>query len=165
MLRIKRSVTASYSQTHFILPEYLMQKDQKLTIDDAKDKLKRAGVPEDEMAALERQLAPAANDNNAKDSSRIVGFVSAGVESQTDGGVKVTANHEDIELPDESDEEGDEEKVEIAQKDVPTAVFGGLAGKRDESEKDEEGEDAGGGVKDGESRLGALERIKRQKRG
>ncbi|KAK3188096.1 hypothetical protein Dsin_027657 [Dipteronia sinensis] len=165
MLRIKRSVTASYSQTHFILPEYLMQKDQKLTIDDAKDKLKRAGVPEDEMAALERQLAPAANDNNAKDSSRIVGFVSAGVESQTDGGVKVTANHEDIELPDESDSEDDGEKVEIAQKDVPTAVFGGLAGKRDEREKDEEGEDAAGGGNDGESRLGALERIKRQKRG
>ncbi|KAK9127271.1 hypothetical protein Syun_016068 [Stephania yunnanensis] len=34
MLRIKRSVSASYSQTHFILPEYLMQKDQKLNLED-----------------------------------------------------------------------------------------------------------------------------------
>ncbi|KAL9456155.1 hypothetical protein AB3S75_005388 [Citrus x aurantiifolia] len=161
MLRIKRSVSASYSQTHFILPEYLMQKDQRLSIDDAKDKLKQAGVHEDEMAALERQLAPAANNGNAKDSSRKVGFVSAGVESQTDGGIKTTANHEDIELPDESDSE-EEEKVEIAQKDVPSAVYGGLARKREGSEEDgDNSADANG--KDGESRLGALARLKRLK--
>lgn len=156
MLRIKRSVSASYSQTHFILPEYLMQKDQRLNIDDAKDKLKQAGLPEDEMAALERQLAPAINKTTARDSSRTVGFVSAGVQSQSDGGTQVTANQEDIELPEESDSE-DDEKVEIAQKDVPSAVFGGLAGKREEPEKDD--------AKDGGSRLGALERIKRLKRG
>ncbi|KAK9223726.1 hypothetical protein WN944_012172 [Citrus x changshan-huyou] len=161
MLRIKRSVSASYSQTHFILPEYLMQKDQRLSIDDAKDKLKQAGVHEDEMAALERQLAPAANNGNAKDSSRKVGFVSAGVESQTDGGIKTTANHEDIELPDESDSE-EEERVEIAQKDVPSAVYGGLARKREGSEEDgDNSADANG--KDGESRLGALARLKRLK--
>lgn len=145
MLRIKRSVSASYSQTHFILPEYLMQKDQRLNIDDAKDKLKQAGLPEDEMAALERQLAPAINKTTARDSSRTVGFVSAGVQSQSDGGMQVTANQEDIELPEESDSE-DDEKVEIAQKDVPSAVFGGLAGKREEPEKDD--------AKDGGSRLG-----------
>ncbi|KAF9683515.1 hypothetical protein SADUNF_Sadunf04G0021800 [Salix dunnii] len=145
MLRIKRSVSASYSQ-----------KDQRLNIDDAKDKLKQAGLPEDEMAALERQLAPAINKTTAKDSSRTVGFVSAGVQSQSDGGMQVTANQEDIELPEESDSE-DDEKVEIAQKDVPSAVFGGLAGKREEPEKDD--------AKDGGSRLGALERIKRLKRG
>ncbi|GAV59481.1 hypothetical protein CFOL_v3_03012, partial [Cephalotus follicularis] len=164
MLRMKRSVSASYSQTHFILPEYLMQKDQRLSIDDAKDKLKLAGLPEDEMAALERQLAPAANNVTAKDSSRKVGFVSAGVESQTDGGVKVTANHEDIELPDESDSE-DDEKVEISQKDVPSEVFGGLVRRREEGENDGAGENAAAKDKDGESRLGALERIKRLKRG
>lgn len=161
MLRIKRSVSASYSQTHFILPEYLMQKDQRLSIDDAKDKMKQAGVHEDEMAALERQLAPAANNGTAKDSSRKVGFVSAGVESQTDGGIKTTANHEDIELPDESDSE-EEEKVEIAQKDVPSAIYGGLARKREESEEDGDNSDAAK-EKDGESRLGALARLKRLK--
>ncbi|KAK9933861.1 hypothetical protein M0R45_021034 [Rubus argutus] len=157
MLRIKRSVSTSYSQTHFILPEYMMQKDQRLSIDEAKDKLKQAGVPEDEMAALERQLAPAVNDTPSKDSNRKVGFVSAGIESQTDGGIKVTANHEDIELPEDSDSE-DEAKVEIAQKEVPAAVFGDLANKRKDTEDDE------GGDKDSESRLGALERIKRQKK-
>ncbi|CAL9015338.1 unnamed protein product [Prunus brigantina] len=163
MLRIKRSVSASYSQTHFILPEYMMQKDQRLNMDEAKDKLKQAGVPEDEMAALERQLAPVANGTTTKDGNRKVGFVSAGVESQTDGGIKVAANHEDIELPDASDSE-DDEGVEIAQKEVPSAVFGELANKRKEAEKDEGG-DGAAVTKDGDSHLGALERIKRLKRG
>ncbi|KAJ0083138.1 hypothetical protein Patl1_10864 [Pistacia atlantica] len=132
--------------------------------DDAKDKLKQAGVLEDEMAALERQLAPATENTTAKDSSRKVGFVSAGVESQPDNGIKASANHEDIELPDESDSE-DEEKVEIAQKNVPAAVFGGLGRKREESEKEEDGDDTVAVKdKDSENRLGALERIKRQKR-
>ncbi|GMY35427.1 pre-mRNA-splicing factor SYF1 [Fagus crenata] len=164
MLRIKRSVSASYSQTHFILPEYLMQKDQRLNLDDARDKLKQAGVAEDEMAALERQLAPVVDNAAAKDSSRKVGFVSAGVESQSDGVIKVSANHEDIELPEESDSD-DDEKVEIAQKDVPSAVFGGLVRKRDEADNDAEGQNAAATKeKDGESRLGALERIKRLKK-
>lgn len=156
MLRIKRSVSASYSQTHFILPEYLMQKDQTLNIDEAKDKLKQAGLPEDEMAALERQLAPVTSTNTNKDSSsRKVGFVSAGVESRGEGEIKGNANEEDIELPEESDSEEEGDKMEIRQKDVPSAVFGGLAGKREEPDGD-----AGSG-----SPLGALERIKRQKRG
>ncbi|GFZ03120.1 tetratricopeptide repeat (TPR)-like superfamily protein [Actinidia rufa] len=134
MLRIKRSVSASYSQTHFILPEYLMQKDKQPNLDETMDALKKAGVTEDEMAALEKHLVPAAT----KDGDRKVGFVSAGVESQTDGGIKVAANHEDIELPEEkadNDANGD---------DTATAAA-----------KD----------KDGDAHLGALERIKRQRRG
>lgn len=134
-----------------------MQKDQTVSLDDAKDKLKQAGVTEDEMAALERQLAPAANDTTARDSNRKVGFVSAGIESQPNGGLKATANVEDIELPEESDSEEDDEKVEIKQKDVPDAVFGDLAQKRKEAEERDV-------IKDDESRLGALERIKRLKR-
>ncbi|KAF1864995.1 hypothetical protein Lal_00004368 [Lupinus albus] len=156
MLRIKRSVSASYSQTHFILPEYLMQKDQTVNLDDAKDKLKEAGVPEDEMAALERQLAPAVNNSVTKD--RKVGFVSAGVESQSDKGIKTSGNHEDIELPDESDSDEDDDKIEIAQKDVPDAVFGDLIRKRDENENNGEVDGAN------DTKLGALERIKRMKR-
>ncbi|KAK9267469.1 hypothetical protein L1049_009895 [Liquidambar formosana] len=164
MLRVKRSITASYHQTHFIPPEYLMPKDQKLTLDETKDKLRQAGVPEDEMAALERQLAPTVNNAAAKDSSRKVGFVSAGVESQPDGGIKATANHEDIELPEESDSE-DDERIEIAQKDVPSAVFGGLIRKREETDKDGDGDDAAAAKdKGGDGHLGALERIKRLKR-
>ncbi|KAL6279226.1 hypothetical protein ACE6H2_016107 [Prunus campanulata] len=163
MLRIKRSVSASYSQTHFILPEYMMQKDQRLNIDEAKHKLKQAGVPEDEMPALERQLAPVAKDTTTKDSNRKVGFVSAGVESQMDKEIEVTPIHEEIELLEESDSE-DDEMVEIALKEVPSAVFGELANKRKEAEKDEGG-DVAAATKDGDNHLGALERIKRLKRG
>lgn len=158
MLRIKRSVSASYSQTHFILPEYLMQKDEKLSLGEAVDALKQAGVPEDEMAALEKKLAPADDDVPAKDKPRTVGFVSAGVEG--DAG-KRNVNQEEIELPDESDEEDDEGKVEIAQKDVPDAVFGGLAKKREEPEKGDGGDDE---AKGGDAPLGALERLKRRKK-
>lgn len=134
-----------------------MQKDQTVNLDEAKDKLKQAGIPEDEMAALERQLAPAVDNTVTKD--RKVGFVSAGVESQLDRGVKTSANHEDIELPEESDSDDDDDKIEIAQKDVPSAVFGGLIRKRDENENN--GEVDVTKDKDNENRLGALERIKR----
>ncbi|KAL2552937.1 Tetratricopeptide repeat (TPR)-like superfamily protein [Forsythia ovata] len=164
MLRVKRSVSASYSQTHFILPEYLMQKDQVQTLEEAKDVLKKAGVADDEMAALERQLVPATNNATTKDTGRHLGFVSAGV--QNDGGEKVIANNEEIELPEESESE-DEEKVEIAQKDVPSAVFGGLVRKREE-EMDNEVEADGSDTaksKENDGHLGALERIKRMKRG
>ncbi|KAI8525413.1 hypothetical protein RHMOL_Rhmol13G0228800 [Rhododendron molle] len=167
MLRIKRSVSASYSQTHFILPEYLMQKDKQPNLDEAMDALKKAGVPEDEMAALEKQLLPDAGKTATKDSNRkVVGFVSAGVESQTEGGLKVAANHEDIELPEESDSE-DDERVEIAQKDVPSAVFGGLVRKREEGDNNDGNGDDSAATKDTDdgARLGALERIKRQRRG
>lgn len=157
MLRVKRSVSASYSQTHFILPEYLMQKDQMQTLEEAKDVLKKAGVADDEMAALERQLAPPENDTKSKEQSRVVGFVSAGVVESN--GQKVAANNEDIELPEESDSEEDE-KIEIAQKDVPDAVFGGLIRKR---EGDEAEENSSAKNKGSDGPLGALERIKRRK--
>lgn len=166
MLRIKRSVSAKYSQTHVFLPEYLMQKDQNSNLEETMDALKKAGVPDDEMAALERQLVPAAaNDTATKDSTRTLGFVSAGVESQTDGGIKkVTTNHEDIELPEASDsDDEDDGKVEITQKDVPTAVFGGLIRKREETDGGD-GDAIAAKSKDGDSPLGALERIKRTRR-
>ncbi|WCJ42630.1 Pre-mRNA-splicing factor SYF1 [Euphorbia peplus] len=138
MLHMERSVSASYSQ-----------KDQRLAIDEATDKLKLVGVAEDEMAALERQLAPVANN---------ICFVSAGVKSQADEVVKVSTNQKNIELPEESDYEDDENV--IRQKDVPSAVFGGLARKREE-----ETEDGDAANDDGETRLGALEQMKRLKRG
>ena len=62
----------------------------------------------------------------------------------------------------ENDSEDDNDDIEIAQKDVPSAVFGGLVRKRDEIENNEV--DDGAKEKDNESRLGALERIKKLKR-
>lgn len=136
-----------------------MQKDQMQTLEEAKDVLKKAGVDDDEMAALEKQLVPNADNTTKKDAGRHVGFVSAGLQ---DGG-EVKANKEDIELPEDSESEEDDDKVQIAQKDVPTAVFGGLAGKREEMEKSAEDGEATGAENDGH--LGALERIKRMRRG
>lgn len=139
----------------------MMQKDKLVDVEEAKDELKKAGLPEDEMAALERQLLTTTTTTTdaAKDGVRRLGFVSAGVISQSgeNEGKPVTGNGEDIELPDESDDESDgEDQVEIAQKEVPAAVFGGLARKRDE-DVEEGGEDSAA------KKLGALERIKRQK--
>lgn len=135
-----------------------MQKD-KIDVEEAKDELKKAGLPDDEMAALERQLmaAPMSTTVTSKDGGRRVGFVSAGVISQSgeNAGKPVTGNGEDIELPDEDESDGDD-NVEIAQKEVPAAVFGGLARKREEDGKEAEEDGAG-------KTLGALERIKRQK--
>nr|XP_043610464.1 pre-mRNA-splicing factor SYF1 [Erigeron canadensis] len=151
MLRIKRSVSTRHSQTHVMLPEFLMQKS---TVD--------AGTPEDGMAALERQLAPADPENLPSNdtTARKLGFVSAGVQvSQKESGI--LQNQEEIDLPEgsDSDEEDGDGKVEIAQKDVPDAVFGGLIRKRDEeAEKEKENGD-------GETRLGALERMKRRRQG
>nr|GEU91190.1 pre-mRNA-splicing factor SYF1 [Tanacetum cinerariifolium] len=120
-----------------LLPEYM----QKPTVVEAMDQLKRAGVPEDEMEALERQLAP--KDDSA---ARKPGFVSSSIQlSETVSGL--VHNQEEIELPEgsESDEEG---KLEIAQNDVPDAVYTGLVGKRDEEEAEKEKETG-----DGDTRL------------
>lgn len=138
-----------------------MQKDQMQTLDEAKDVLKKAGVADDEMAALERQLLPTTNDASAKDAGRRLGFVSAGLQQNGE----TTANREDIELPEESESE-DEEKVEIAQKEVPDAVFGGLVRKRDADADDGKGKEASDAEnKESDGHLGALERIKRMRRG
>ncbi|GER37905.1 pre-mRNA-splicing factor SYF1 [Striga asiatica] len=135
MLRTKRTLSASRSQIHSILPEYLMQKDQLQPLEEDKDVLKMAN-----------------------DTSRRLGFVSAGVQNARE---TRTTNQEDIELPDYSDSEND---FDIAQKDVPSAVFGDLARKR--NELDDGDDDAKGGAsqnKDNGGHLGALERIKRRR--
>lgn len=141
-----------------------MQRDQMETLEEAKDVLKKAGVSDDQMAVLEKKLIPAPNDAVNKDSSRVLGFVSAGVQSSGNEVQKVTANKEDIELPEDSDSE-DDEKVEIAQKDVPSAVFGGLAQKRKENDSAQGGNDVDEARDRDEGNLGALERFKLMKRG
>lgn len=119
---------------------------------------------EDEMAALERKVAPAAINNIAANDANTARFVHGGVQlSEKEAGL--IQNREEIELPEGSgsdEEDEDDGKIEIKQKDVPEAVFGGLIRKRDEEEeaKEKEGENADGG-----SRLGALERIKRMRQG
>ncbi|CAN6463333.1 unnamed protein product [Victoria cruziana] len=113
------------------------------------------------MAALEKQVASPAVEAVPRDGMGSLGFVSAGVEGQvgTDSVRNVMANPEDIEL-DEDGEDDFDERVEVAQKDVPAAVFGDLAKKveadKSQSNASEDGKEA--------RPLGALERLeKRQK--
>ncbi|KAD5802791.1 hypothetical protein E3N88_14151 [Mikania micrantha] len=154
MLRIKRSVSARHSQTHVMLPEYIMQ---KANVDETESKEAEA----DEMAALERKMAPAATMNDTR-------FVSGGVQlSEKESGI--LQNKEEIELPegsgsDDDDNDDDDGNVEISQKDVPEAVFGGLVRKRDQEEEEAQGKEKTENG-DGESRLGALERMKRRRQG
>ncbi|KAF9600344.1 hypothetical protein IFM89_008515 [Coptis chinensis] len=99
MLRMKRSVSASYNQasslsdifdsstnllfltififlrTHFILTSIdakRLEIEHEETVDTHEASL---GFPEEEMAALERQFAPESNNTTSKDGSRKLGFV------------------------------------------------------------------------------------------
>ncbi|EFJ24307.1 hypothetical protein SELMODRAFT_232369 [Selaginella moellendorffii] len=144
MLRIKRSVHASYTQA------------------------------KDEMAALERQIAPVGQTqppSTLKEGLRQLGFVSAGVQA-AEGRILAPGdakkNPDEIELP-ESDEE-DETGEKLVQKAVPDAVFGGLAHKAENGGKEDDGKAPANpkagkeNNRDKDEPLGALERLKRQRR-
>ncbi|CAI5467872.1 unnamed protein product [Closterium sp. Yama58-4] len=133
MLRIKRSVSASYSQMHFILPEYLMKSIPSVPREadtgrgregapgegllDAPGAAGAAGGGMDSMEALEQAAAGkaaggvgGAGEGAAK--PRVPMFVSGGTvqEQETGAGVKSQqANPEEIELADEEEEEEEEE--------------------------------------------------------
>jgi hypothetical protein len=146
------------AQMHFILPEYLMQRETgKVSMEEAVDALAGAGVSRDDgMAALERQMA-----SSASEGMKSLGFVSAGVQAQGDGGAglergRANANDEEIGLEDDEEEE-EGAGVDVAEKSVPDSVFGNLAKVRNEEEKNSKREPA-----EAET-LGAKERFKRQK--
>lgn len=134
-------------------------------MDEAVDTLTRAGVPQDEMAALERQLASgpspapaaAAPSSSTTPANRMMNFVSAGVEARAESSTQqAAANNEDIELPDEESDEEDD--VQIAERAVPEAVFGELGKRAAESR-----EESSSAQENNEQQLGALERIKRRR--
>ena len=105
MLRIKRSVIASFSDQHF----------NTAIIDAASVAVDVAGDVDDR--GMDAGLLP-------KPATRVPGFVSAGViqqGDQNDGGAQGEANPEAIDLDD--DDDGDDGAVRL-QTNVPAAVFG-----------------------------------------
>ncbi len=145
----------------------MQQEATKVSLEEAVDTLKRAGVPEDDMAALERQIAPPP----LQDGMRSLGFVSGGVQAQREAGQvlgsptrRAVVNPEEIEIGAESEEEEEAGAgVDVAQKTIPDAVYGELAGKARELAEEEK---AGRGVqreREGDEVVGARERFKRQK--
>lgn len=134
----------------------------KVSMEEAVDALAGAGVSRDDgMAALEEQMASA-----AKEGMKSLGFVSAGVQSSTDGAAglergKNDANDEEIGLEDDDEEEG--AGVDVAEKFVPDSVFGNLAKVRNAEEESDERGDKREPAEEAEP-LGAKERFKRQKK-
>ena len=120
MLRIKRSVSAAFSQTHFNMVVVELARsngggaEAALAAPPDGDALPRAADP---MAALDAQVA----------SSGLRGFVSAGVTGGTLGGA--AQNAEEIELGDEELPVAGaaEPEPELEHAPVPQAVFGDVA--------------------------------------
>jgi pre-mRNA-splicing factor SYF1 len=142
----------------------LMQRETgKVSLEEAVDTLKRAGVPEDEMAALERQIAPPRSP--LKEGMRSLGFVSGGVEGDKEGQKVAAVNPDEIELADEDEEEdedaNEDDGIDIAQKAVPDGVYGELAIKARELNND--ANKVGKREASPEENLGALARLKRQR--
>lgn len=120
LLRIKRSVAASFSTVHFNAPSAPQPPAAEVG-----DKRKRDDDV-DQMAALEQQ-------QEVEQGTRVTGFVSAGVinseqyKEEANKKAKAAAvNPEDIALDDEEGEEGQGNDAQLEVKAVPAAVFGGL---------------------------------------
>ncbi|KAF6261373.1 protein prenylyltransferase [Scenedesmus sp. NREL 46B-D3] len=172
MLRIKRSVAASYAQMHIHTAAPAADAAAAAALPADGGAAAAAAVGGDSMAALE---AAAMLDKGTK----LPGFVSAGVIQQgqqaagagQQAAAPAAANPEEIELGDEDDghddadngtaaaaaaaddAEGDE--PELQQKAVPAGVFGALAGQGDEGGEQQQGEQ--------QQQLGALERFKKRR--
>jgi len=119
MLRIKRSVAASFSNAHFNmqLPELAAR------VAEQAGAMQEGGAPQDAFAALEAQAQVA--------TAGLRGFVSAGTTGGTAG--PAAGNAEEIQLGEEEEEEAMEEapaarEIELEQADVPAAIFGDLQG-------------------------------------
>mmetsp|Transcript_22773 Transcript_22773/g.74136 ORF Transcript_22773/g.74136 Transcript_22773/m.74136 type:complete len:881 (+) Transcript_22773:19-2661(+) len=125
MLRIKRSVAASYTNMHFNMSTIELPADAAGAVEAG---VPPAGAKLDDMAALEQAAAEAEAAAAVAPSAGIAGFVSAGQEGGT---IEVdAANPEEIDLGDDLGDDLDED--ELQQIAVPDAVFGGVKGGADD---------------------------------
>ena len=159
MLRIKRSVTASFSQMHFNMTTIELPSDagtveaggmgavEATAAASAGRGRKGASQLEDSMTALEEGAA-AANNNGPN----VSGFVRGTTEGGDVGGGAVAAadNPDEIDIGDDSDEEDDEdvggagggggaggtEEIDVEQAAVPEGVFGGMKRAAEDAAED-----------------------------
>ncbi|KAK3532152.1 hypothetical protein QTP86_009020, partial [Hemibagrus guttatus] len=129
MLRIKRSVQATYNtQVNFMSSQMLKATSSSMVSDLAPG---QSGI--DDMKMLEQkaqQLAAEAEEDKPKPKDKIL-FVRSDTSRSELAELAKQANPDEIDIGDDDEEEegdGDEEpdEVQLEQKSVPTAVFGGL---------------------------------------
>lgn len=137
----------------------MQRESSQVSLEEAVDTLKRAGVPEDEMAALERQITQPRSPSNEGMGS--LGFI-RGMEGRKDScpDHNVVRNPDEIELVEESEDE-EQGDVDIFQKAVPDGVYGELA--RTPLELAVAGNRDGKRQVDPEENLGAMARLKRHR--
>ena len=138
MLRIKRSVTAAFSNMHFNMA--VIELPSNVGELEAGSSAPRGAV--DPMAGLEAEAAAAQPTGNGL-SAGLSKFVSAGTTGGTLG-TEAQANAEEIDLGDEEEEGADaeEEDVELETKAVPQDVFAGTNKRKaggDAAEEEQEG--------------------------
>ncbi|TRY66020.1 hypothetical protein DNTS_014110 [Danionella cerebrum] len=129
MLRIKRSVQATYNtQVNFMSSQMLKATTSATgTVSD----LAPGQIGVDDMRLLEQkaqQLAAEAEQDKPKLKEKIL-FVRSDTSRSELAELAKQANPDEIDIGDEEDEDADDaepDEVQLEQKSVPTAVFGGL---------------------------------------
>ncbi|KAJ3218944.1 Pre-mRNA-splicing factor SYF1 [Clydaea vesicula] len=145
MLRIRRSVQAKFnSEVSYISAQLLASTGQSTVA--------LTTIPSDAMESLEAEI------KEGEQSTRVMGFVRAtDTEPKVEHGEGNNPDEIDIQESDEGEsEEGEDVSVgnkneKIEKRDIPLAVFGGLASKVDEEKKEEK-------------KMGAKDRIAKRKR-
>ncbi|CAD7697059.1 unnamed protein product [Ostreobium quekettii] len=149
MRRIKRSVAASYSQMHYNMATVEATIPSTGTVEAGSQQVASKLKQEDEMAALERGAEQAGGTGLFGRFVRGEVIQQGEKDAAADGEAGPSApNPEEIDIDvDDDDEEGEggSKDMELAQKEVPAAVFGSI--KRPAAQE----------------AVGAMERLKRKK--
>uniref|UniRef100_A0A668AVE3 Pre-mRNA-splicing factor SYF1 n=1 Tax=Myripristis murdjan TaxID=586833 RepID=A0A668AVE3_9TELE len=128
MLRIKRSVQATYNTQVNFMSSQMLKATTSSTVSD----LAPGQMGVDDMKMLEQkaqQLAAEAEQDKPKPKEKIL-FVRSDTSRSELAELSKQANPDEIDI-DDDDEDGDDDEqgpdeVQLEQKSVPTAVFGGL---------------------------------------
>ncbi|XP_064649238.1 pre-mRNA-splicing factor SYF1-like [Lineus longissimus] len=138
MLRIKRSVMATYNTQVNFMSSQMLAATQGQKQDETQGEAPPAGGEDDQMRKLEeraRQLAEEAVQEKSKPDKGIL-FVRSTTTNEELSDMTKTNNPEEIDIDADysTDEDEQVEEVQIGQQPVPSAVFGDL--DKDDSDSD-----------------------------